>query len=141
MKSQHYSIGSGTKMFKINAMSGFDAVFLPGKIHGSEHQVYIIYFNDCANNGYGSWEIEVVDSRILNLYEEVGGDADRFFDLLPDWFQGEWYYCDNGMDGYDDYEKAYPTADFIYGRDGGKYEEMMFLVNWANGMAHGGVVK
>ena len=56
-----------------------DAVFLPGKIHGCDYQVYIIYQNEQANEGKGSWEIEVIDYiRILKLYEEVNGDANDF---------------------------------------------------------------
>ena len=43
-----------------------DAVFLPGKIHGCDYQVYIIYQNEQANEGKGSWEIEIIDCyRIL----------------------------------------------------------------------------
>lgn len=111
---------------------GVDAVFLPGKIHGCEWQVYIIYFNDCANDGRGCWEIEILDyERILKLYEEVEGNAKAFFDILPDWFHGEWRYCDKGMDGYEALEEMYPSADFIVGRDGGLKEELDFLVSWA----------
>ena len=113
-------------------VEGMDAVFLPGKIHGCEHQVYIIYLNESANGGKGSWEIEIIDAdRILKLNEQVGGDAEKFFDILPDWFHGEWRYCDKGMDGYDDLEEAYPSADFIVGRAGGLEEELAFLVEWA----------
>ena len=109
-----------------------DAVFLPGKIHGCDYQVYIIYQNEQANEGKGSWEIEVIDYiRILKLYEEVNGDANDFFDLLPDLFQNEWRYCDKGMDGYAELEKAYSTADFIVGRDGDIKDELDFLVVWA----------
>ena len=109
-----------------------DAVFLPGKIHGCDYQVYIIYQNEQANEGKGSWEIEVIDYiRILKLYEEVNGDANDFFDLLPDLFQNEWRYRDKGMDGYDELEKAYSTADFIIGRDGDIKDELDFLVVWA----------
>ena len=119
---------------KIKIKDGVDAVFLPGKIHGCSWQAYIIYINEQANNGNGSWEIEVVDKdRILELYDEVGGDSDMFFNLLPDWFQGEWYYCNSGTEEYNEYAKAYPTADFIVGYHGDVYDEMMFLVNWANG--------
>ena len=119
-------------MIKIEIQDGMDAVFLPGKIHGCEYQVYIIYMNTEANNGNGSWEVEIVDKdRILRLYDEVKGDAEKFFDLLPDWFQGEWYYIDSALEGFDDLTDVYPTADFIVGRDGGIHEEMMFLVNWA----------
>ena len=109
-----------------------DAVFLPGKIHGCDYQVYIIYQNEQANEGKGSWEIEVIDYiRILKLYEKVNGCANDFFDLLPDLFHNEWRYCDKGMEGYDELEKAYNTADFIVGRDGDMKDELDFLVVWA----------
>lgn len=118
-----------------NIEPGADAVFLPGKIHGDESVVYIIYSNKDANNGNGSFEIEVVDAeRILKLYEEVGGVAEQFFDLLPDWFQGEWYYCDNKPDNresFSEYVNKYFDADFIYGRDGNIEDELKFLYNWA----------
>lgn len=111
-----------------------DAVFLPGKIHGCEWQAHIIYLDECANNGNGSFEIEIVDrERILKLYNDVNGDTAAFFDKLPDLFHGEWRYCDSDMDGFKDYLDAYPTADFICGRDGTATDEMMFLVNWAKG--------
>ena len=111
---------------------GMDAVFLPGKIHGCEYQVYIIYLNGEANEGRGSWEIEIIDAeRILRLYDEVNGDAEAFFDLLLDWFHGEWRYCDFGSEGYAELKEAYPSADFIVGRDGGLKEELDFLVSWA----------
>ena len=118
-----------------NIEPGADAVFLAGKVHGNEDVVYIIYANESANDGNGSFEIEVVDAeRILKLYEEVGGDAEQFFDLLPDWFQGEWYYCDNkpgNEESFNDYVNEYFKADFICGRDGGQKEELEFLYNWA----------
>ena len=114
-----------------------DAVFLPGKIHGCEHQVYIIYFNPNADNGIGSYEIEIIDAeRILKLSEEVNGDAEAFFDVLPDWFHGEWRYCDKGMADYEALEEAYPSADFIFGRDGGLREEHDFLVRWAKSIVN-----
>lgn len=116
----------------IDIPCGDDAVFLPGKIHGCEWQVYIIYMNEAANDGNGSFEIEIVDAkRIIELYARVYGNEIEFFAELPDLFHGEWYYCDNGYDGFDDYVDAYWRADFIVNRDGGLKEEMMFLVNWA----------
>lgn len=119
-------------MRKIEIKDGVDAVFLPGKIHGCDWQAYIIYFNDQADEGNGCWEIEIVDKdRILKLYEEVNGNAGTFFGMLPDMFQGEWYYCNSGTEDFDGYTEAYPTADFIVDYHGGIYEEMMFLVNWA----------
>ncbi len=116
---------------------GIDAVFLPGKIHDSESRVYIIYLNECANDGNGSFEIEVVDAeRILKLNEYVDGDAEAFFDLLPDWFQGEWYYCDN-RPGYEDsfqsYADAYYDADYIGSGD----DELGFLVEKAKKVVNG----
>ncbi len=112
--------------------TGVDAVFLPGKIHGCEWQVYIIYVNEAANNGNGSFEIEIIDAkRILDLYISVKGNSAEFFEMLPDWFQTEWYYCDNGMDGFDDYVEAFQNANFIVGQDGDETDEMMFLVHWA----------
>ena len=111
---------------------GVDAVFLPGKIHGCEDELYIIYFNPCACDGKGCWEIEIVDyDRILELYEEVDGNDEEFFALLPDWFQGEWCYCDADHEGFEEYSEIYWEADFIVGRDGNGHDEMMFLVNWA----------
>lgn len=112
--------------------AGIDAVFLPGKIHSCEWQVYIIYLNESANDGNGSFEIEIIDAkRILDLYVNVKGNTSLFFEMLPDWFQSEWYYCDNGMDGFDDYVDAFPNANFIVGQDGDETDEMMFLVGWA----------
>lgn len=113
---------------------GADAVFLPGKVHGCDWQAYIIYFNENADEGNGCWEIEIVDKkRILKLYNEVGGYSKEFFDRLPDLFQGERYYCNRDADDFEAYLETYPTADFIYGRDGDETDEMMFLVNWAKG--------
>jgi hypothetical protein len=113
---------------------GVDAIFLPGKIHGCEDELYIICENESANDGSGSMEIEVVDyETILKLYADVEGDPESFFELMPDYFQGMWYYADAGKEGhdYEDLCEAYPTADFIVGRDGGQKEEMEFIVNWA----------
>ena len=111
---------------------GADAVFLPGKLHGCEDQIYIIYLNSQACGGKGSFEIEIIDyERILELYETVCGDAERFFDLLPDKFQGEWKYCDTRSECFLDYVKEYFHADFLFGRDGGNKEELEFIVAWA----------
>ena len=70
----------------------------------------------------------------MKLYEKVNGDAEAFFDVLPDWFHGEWRYCDKGMADYEALEEAYPSADFIVGRDGGLQEELDFLIDWAKNM-------
>ena len=110
---------------------GIDAVFLPGKIHGAEHQAYIVYYSAESCDGDGSWEIEVVDKeRVLALHAAAQGNATAFFASLPGWFHGEWSYCTRENK---EYEKAFWRADFISGRDGGIQEEMTFLVNWARG--------
>jgi len=110
-----------------------DAVFLPGKIHGSRWQVYIVYLNPDANDGNGSFEIEIVDAeRILKLNKEVNGNSDEFFGQLPDWFQGEWGYVD-APEEYDEESpfvylaREYHNADFIGHSDA----ELAFLVGWA----------
>jgi hypothetical protein len=113
---------------------GADAVFLSGKIHGAEHQLYIISMNWCANDGNGSFEIEIVDApRILQAYEESCGDAEEFFGTLPALFQGEWKYCDAPSEDFDELADAWFDADFISDRDGTLIDEMLFLVNWAKG--------
>jgi len=68
-----------------------DAVFLPGKIHGNENEIWIIYMN--WDSTVESWEIMIVDApRIIELYEECAGNAEAFWGTLPDLFHGEWYY-------------------------------------------------
>lgn len=111
---------------------GQDAVFLPGKIHGAEHQVYILYFNAEANLAKGAWEIEILDAdRILSIYEETSGNAELFFNLLPERFQNEWYSCNSNTLEFWDYASAYVNADFILNEDGDMEQELDFLVNWA----------
>ncbi|MBE6811285.1 MAG: hypothetical protein E7523_00210 [Ruminococcaceae bacterium] len=114
----------------VSYLDGYDAVFLPGKIHGAEHQIYIIYYNPDADNGNGCFEIEVLDAeRIVELYEYVDGDAENFFTLLPDWFQGKWYYCDRKCIDFKNYVECYNEADFIIGRDGGMGAELNLIVS------------
>ena len=115
-----------------NIEEGIDAVFLPGKIHGCEDQIYIIYLNPQACEGKGCFEIEIIDyERILRLNEEVCGNAEAFFDKLPDLFHGEWRYCNFGTDDFNSYIDEYFNADFIVGRDGRIEEELIFIVDWA----------
>ena len=117
---------------KNNIEEGIDAVFLPGKIHGCEDQIYIIYLNPQACGGKGCFEIEIIDyERILRLNEEVCGNAEAFFDKLPDLFHGEWRYCNFGTDDFNSYIDEYFNADFIVGRDGRIEEELIFIVDWA----------
>ena len=109
-----------------------DAIFLPGKIHGCEDEIYIVYENPEANEGKGCIEIGICDyETLLRLYENVNHNADDFFDLLPDYFHGKWKYCNAPSTEYDELCDAYETADFIFGRDGCNDEEMNFIVNWA----------
>jgi len=55
-------------------VDGQEAVFLPGKIHGCDWQIYILYYNSCANNHNGCWEIEILDAeRILALNDNYRG--------------------------------------------------------------------
>lgn len=113
-------------------VDGADAVFLPGKIHGCEDQLYIIYHNTEANGGNGSFEIEILDyERVLKLAEEKGMCAEVFFERLSDMFQGEWRYCNSDSEDYWNFVEDYFNADFIFGRDGDATEEFEFIVNWA----------
>ena len=109
-----------------------DAVFLPGTIHSCEDDVYIIYFNAEGNNGNGCMEIEACDYQtILSLYDDVDGNTEKFFDNLPDYFHGEWYYANSDTVCFQTLCEMYEKADFIVGRDGGATEEMMFIVKFA----------
>ena len=113
-------------------VDGADAVFLPGKIHGCEDQLYIIYHNNEANSGKGSFEIEIIDyERVLKLANEKDMCADVFFEKLSDMFQGEWRYCNSDSEDYWNFVEDYFNADFIFGRDGEAAEEFEFIVNWA----------
>jgi len=113
-------------------VDGADAVFLPGKIHGCEEQLYIIYHNSEANGQQGGFDIEKIDyERVLALYREVGDDAEAFFEKLPDLFQGEWCGCGSDSEDYANYIDEYANADFLWGRDGDSTDELAFIVNWA----------
>ena len=112
--------------------SGVDAIFLPGKIHGCEEELYIIYLNAEGDEGRGCMEIEIVDyETILELYEDAEGDYARFFCFMPDYFHGKWRYEPYGTDYFDELCNAYEDADFILGRDGDAEIEMHFIVDWA----------
>ena len=113
-------------------VDGADAVFLPGKIHGCEDQLYIIYHNTEANGGNGSFEIEILDyERVLKLADEKDMSADVFFERLSDMFQGEWRYCNSDSEDYWNFVEDYFNADFVFGRDGEAAAEFKFIVNWA----------
>ena len=113
-------------------VDGADAVFLPGKIHGCEDQLYVIYHNTEANGGNGSFEIEILDyERVLKLAAEKDMCAEVFFEKLSDMFQGEWRYCNSDSEDYWNFVEDYFDADFVFGRDGEAAEEFEFIVNWA----------
>ena len=113
-------------------VDGADAVFLPGKIHGCEDQLYIIYHNNEANSGNGSFEIEIIDyERVLKLAAEKDMCAEVFFEKLSDMFQGEWRYCNSDSEEYWNFVEEYFDADFAFGRDGEASDEFEFIVNWA----------
>ena len=113
-------------------VDGSDAVFLPGKIHGCEDQLYIIYHNNEANSGKGSFEIEILDyERVLKLANEKDMCAEVFFEKLSDMFQGEWRYCNSDSEDYWNFVEDYFNADFVFGRDGETSDEFEFIVNWA----------
>lgn len=113
-------------------VDGADAVFLPGKIHGYEDQLYIIYHNNEANGGNGSFEIEIIDyERVLKLAAEKDMCAEVFFEKLSDMFQGEWRYCNSDSEDYWNFVEDYFNADFVFGIDGEAAEEFEFIVNWA----------
>ena len=125
-------INKKEKVSIVDIPEGEDAVFLPGKIHGSPDHLYIIWFNPCACDGKGSWDIAVVDwDTLLELYDEVKGDEEKFFEFMPDRFQGRLYYCDADHEEFDGYAQIYHQADFVVGRDGGPKEEMEFIIHWA----------
>lgn len=106
-----------------------DAVFLPGKIHGCEDEIYIIYFNPDAADGVGCFEIEVCDyETLLQVFKDADGDPDEFFGILPDYFHGKWFACYSDSEYFEEYVKIYETADFI-GDD--SRAEMEFIVKWA----------
>lgn len=86
----------------ISPESGNDAIFLSSmyredknSIHGCENELYIIYYNGDSNNGHGSFEIEIISSNVVNdLLNAVGDDHIKFFDYLPQYFEGKWEYAD-----------------------------------------------
>ena len=72
-------------------LSGYDAIFLPGKIHGCEDQAYIIYYNESGgDSGECCFEIDVVDKgRFHALIKKAKGNEEESFEKLPDEFEIE----------------------------------------------------
>ena len=109
-----------------------DAVFLPGKIHGCEDEIYIVYLNPDANEGKGSFEVCVCNyETLLEVYEDAKHDAERFNEIMPDYFHGKWWYIDAPSEMYNEYVQSFEDADFIVGRDGDEEDEFNFIIRWA----------
>lgn len=108
------------------------AIFLPGKIHGCDGQLYILFYNPDAGDGRGCWEIgSIWYDEILNLFRSCKEDAHEFFEDLP--FYCSWTYCDRGAYGYEDLESAYDTADMYYTFDGASGNDIMKrMVDWSS---------
>lgn len=119
---------------------GKDAVFLPDDSYTDAFT--IIYVNEDANDGNGSFEIEDIDADgILKAYEQMKAEnrtaKDVFLDILPNMYNGKWGYVDNGSDipqmqaEFDACVKNFYKADFIESIDGDYEDELQFLVDWA----------
>lgn len=112
---------------------GTDAILKPAE--GSDI-LCIIYINECANNGNGSFEIEHLDPyTVKEVYDRSLRNASMFFVLLPDYYNNRWYYCDNTPEReteFNGWVDEYFNADFIVGRDGGIEEEFQYIMNWAS---------
>ena len=113
-----------------------DAIFKAGKIHGCEDELYLIYLVDEGNDP--RWNIghitrdailEADAERVHTGCDEF--DAGNFWDILVDCIQDRWYSEEYDPDNYCDLSRQYDSADFIVGRDGNIYDEMMFMINWA----------
>lgn len=122
----------------ISPESGNDAIFLSSmyredknSIHGCENELYVIYYNGDSNNGHGSFEIEIISSNVVNnLLNDVGDDYIKFFDYLPQYFEGKWEYADRDTKLFQEIYSIYNEADFIVSRDGSLKDEFDFIKNW-----------
>ena len=115
----------------MNNMEAY-AIFLPGKIHGCDGQLYILYYNPDAGDGNGCMEIgSIWYDEILLLFKKCNGDPLVFFEDLP--FYCSWSYCDRGAYGYEDLESTHSTADKYCAPDGSDSKDVMnWMVNWAS---------
>lgn len=118
---------------------GYDAVFLPASLregreslHGCEDEIYVIYCYYLDTINKRSFEIEILDrATVLELCTFSADDYKIFFECLPDYFNGRWYYADEGTANFNELYLLYSDADFVTSRDGTKKDEYEFIRNWA----------
>lgn len=117
-----------------------DAIFLSGKLHGCEDELYVVYFNPNGNIGKGCFEINILNAdevlanaeKVFSIREgTIWDEGNDFIVSLYDEYQYEIQCADFGTEAYEDIMKQYPSADFISGRDGDSMEEARFIINWA----------
>lgn len=109
-----------------------DAVFLPGKVHGADWRICVLYVNYDGDEPlvelayYYAAEILQTANEVAMFYgtPEYG---DMFWDTLNEMPNSRLEYVI--LDSFAGRELAanYPTADFI----GGGLEEIEFLIRWA----------
>lgn len=111
---------------------GYDAVFLPSKIHGCDWQVYVMF------GVYDGGEEPYIQLMKLS-YEDILEAADyastqdpcaydgAFWDMCAELSGGNTYSIPFDSEYGRDLQANYPTADFI----GGGLEEIEFLIRWA----------
>lgn len=120
-----------------NLYDGAEAVFLPGKLHGNENEVYIMCFSDDSDCGKESFMIYAVRARdileVCNTYKAARLHTEECAvaacDIICSISKG--FYVDSGKALFESYKEVFGEADFILGRDGGYKEEAEFLVGWA----------
>ena len=120
----------------------YDAIFLPsafrnGKkpVHGCDDEIYIIYCFYRDDSDKRSFEIEVLErDTLLEIIKFSDGNHKIFFENLPDYFNGKWFYLDESDPGFNELYSLYNDADFIVSRDGTTEDEFNFICSWANGI-------
>lgn len=60
----------------------------------------------------------------------MGDDYIKFFDYLPQYFEGKWEYADRDTELFQEIYSIYNEADFIVSRDGSLKDEFDFIINW-----------
>lgn len=117
-----------------------DALFLPASLrsnkpslHGDNDELYIVYYNNDANDASGCFEIQILDRHtVLRLYNHVGRNCLAFFDYLPLYFENRWQYADRNTPSFDYIYSIYNSADFIVSRDGNLNDEFNYIIQWAS---------
>lgn len=113
--------------------AGKDAVLKCGD------SVEILYLNEQANNGNGSFEMVYIDNTDIIKYVNKNGEpkneseATDFIDYLLSCGRG--YYCDNTEENKEEFDclayEEYPSAEFICGRDGSVEDEAKYIIEFA----------